>query len=103
MNINRLKDLREDKDLTQKEIADFLKVKQQQYSRYELGIRLIPIDKLDKLADFYGTNTDYLLGRTNVKTDMFENLTLRKDEVQEDVKTDEEQTANKKDKIKVNN
>ncbi len=68
MNVNRLKDLREDMDLLQKDIAKVINVTQQQYSMYELGIRLIPIDKLDKLADFYGTNTDYLLGRTNVKT-----------------------------------
>ncbi len=67
MNIIRLKDLREDKDLTQKEIAKLLNTTQQQYSKYELGIRLIPIDKLDILADFYQTNTDYLLGRTNIK------------------------------------
>ena len=67
MNIKRLKDLREDRDIAQKEIAYILKTTQQQYSKYELGIRLIPIDKLNILADFYQTNTDYLLGRTNVK------------------------------------
>ncbi len=67
MNIKRLKDLREDNDLSQKEIAKLLNTTQQQYSKYELGIRLIPIDKLNILADFYQTNTDYLLGRTNVK------------------------------------
>ena len=63
-----VRDLREDNDLYQKDIAKILKVTQQQYSMYEQGIRLIPIDKLDILADFYETNTDYLLGRTNVKT-----------------------------------
>ncbi len=67
MNINRLKDLRQDKDLYQKDIAKLLKISQQQYSEYELGIRLLPIDKLDTLATFYNTSTDYILGRTNEK------------------------------------
>ena len=67
MNVNRLKDLREDKDLTQVEVAKILNTTQQQYSKYEIGIRLIPIDKLNILADFYKTSTDYILGRTNNK------------------------------------
>lgn len=67
MNIHRLKDLREDKDLTQSDVAKLLNTTQQQYSKYEIGIRLIPIDKLNKLADFYNTSTDYILGRTNNK------------------------------------
>lgn len=67
MNINRLKDLREDNDLTQKEVAKMLQTTQQQYSKYEIGIRLIPIDKLEILANFYNTSIDYLLGRTNNK------------------------------------
>ena len=53
MNINRLKDLREDHDLTQKQVANILKTTQQQYSKYEIGIRLIPIDKLEILANLY--------------------------------------------------
>ena len=67
MNIHRLKDLREDSDLTQSDLAKILKTTQQQYSKYEIGIRLIPIDKLNKLADFYKISTDYILGRTNNK------------------------------------
>ena len=67
MNVNRLKDLREDSDLTQADIAKLLKTTQQQYSKYELGISLIPIDKLNKLADYYKTSTDYILGRTNIR------------------------------------
>ena len=67
MNIRRLKDLREDKDLFQKDIAKLLKTTQQYYSEYEKGIRLIPIDKLDILATFYETSIDYILGRTNIK------------------------------------
>ncbi len=67
VNFNRLKDLREDKDLNQSEIAKVLKTTQQQYSKYEIGIRLIPIDKLNVLADFYKTSIDYIVGRTNIK------------------------------------
>lgn len=67
MNIKRLKDLRQDRDLYQKDIAKILNTTQQVYSEYELGIRLLPIDKLDVLATFYETSTDYILGRTNVK------------------------------------
>ena len=65
MNINRLKEIREDKDLYQKDVADYLKIKQQQYSEYEIGKRLIPINYLSELADFYDTSIDYLLGKTN--------------------------------------
>lgn len=67
MNIQRLKDLREDKDLMQKQIANIIQTTQQQYSKYEIGARLIPIDKLNILADFYNTSIDYILGRTNIK------------------------------------
>jgi len=61
----RIKDLREDNDKTQKEIAEFLGMKQPQYCRYENGLRDIPSDVLIKLADFYGVSTDYILGRTD--------------------------------------
>lgn len=67
MKENRIKDLREDNDLYQKEVANNLNIPQQQYSRYELGIRELPIEYLEKLADFYETSTDYILGRTNEK------------------------------------
>ncbi|HBP12799.1 MAG TPA: transcriptional regulator [Firmicutes bacterium] len=67
MNVKRLKDLREDKDKSQSDIAKILKITQQQYSLYETGLRLIPIDKLCILADYYKTSTDYILGRTNTK------------------------------------
>lgn len=67
MNTRRLKDLREDKDMSQNEIASLLKITQQQYSLYETGIRLIPIDKLVFLANYYNTSTDYILGLTNDK------------------------------------
>lgn len=64
---NRLRDLREDRDLKQKDLADLLKVHQTTYSDYELGRLNIPITVLHTLADFYGVSVDYLLGRTNVK------------------------------------
>lgn len=65
MNLNRLKDLREDSDLTQKEVADLLHISQQQYSRYEKQDRDIPLRFLYKLSLFYNTSTDYILGLTN--------------------------------------
>lgn len=67
MYLKRLKDLREDKDLYQKQVADLIEVSQQYYSEYELGNRPIPIDKLIKLADFYKVNLDYIVGRTFIK------------------------------------
>lgn len=63
----RLKDLREDADFTQKQIADYLNVKQNTYSQYENGQRQIPLDALIALAKFYKTSTDYILGLTNEK------------------------------------
>ena len=61
----RIKDLREDNDITQKEIAEYLHVKQNTYSQYENGQRQLPIDALIALAKFYNTSTDYILGLTN--------------------------------------
>lgn len=67
MYIKRLKDLREDNDLYQKEIADIIKVSQQYYSEYEKGNRPIPLEKLIILADYYNVSIDYIVGRTNKK------------------------------------
>lgn len=61
----RLRDLREDNDLSQKFIAQYLQMKQPQYSRYERGLRDIPTDVLIRLAKFYKTSTDYILGLVN--------------------------------------
>ncbi len=61
----RLRDLREDRDLTQTQVADFLGMKQPQYCRYEKGLRDVPTDVLIRLARYYGTSTDYILGLTN--------------------------------------
>lgn len=61
----RLKDLREDHDLTQQKVAEYLGMKQAQYSRYERGLRDIPTDMLIRLAHLYNTSTDYILGLTN--------------------------------------
>lgn len=62
----RIRDLREDRDLRQKDIADYLRCTQVSYSHYELGKRDIPTDVLIRLAEYYGTSIDYLLGRTDV-------------------------------------
>lgn len=66
MYFQRLKDLREDRDLLQKDIAEILGITQTVYSRYERGFQTIPVIHLLKLADFYRTSTDYILGRTNI-------------------------------------
>lgn len=63
----RIRDLREDRDLTQKEVAQLLGMSQTGYSKYETGENDIPTAVLIKLADFYQTTTDYLLGRTDKK------------------------------------
>ena len=61
----RLKDLRQDRDLGQKEVAAYLGIDQRVYSNYETGKREIPTRFVVALADFYKTTTDYILGRTN--------------------------------------
>ena len=68
MYFPRLKDLREDHDLMQKQVAALLGIDQRVYSTYETGKREIPVHHLIALADYYGTSTDYLLGRTNSPT-----------------------------------
>ncbi|MBQ9993578.1 MAG: helix-turn-helix transcriptional regulator [Clostridia bacterium] len=61
----RIKDLREDNDLTQKQIADYLMCDQSLYSKYERGTREIPLRLLVLLADYYHTSLDYLVGRVD--------------------------------------
>ena len=61
----RLRDLREDHDMTQRQLAAILNLTQPQYFRYEQGYRDLPTDILIQLADLYNTSTDYILGRTN--------------------------------------
>lgn len=61
----RIRDLREDAELTQRELSEKMKISQAQYWRYERGYRDIPTDLLIFLANLYNTSTDYLLGRTN--------------------------------------
>lgn len=64
----RIRELREDRDLLQKELAEYLHCTQVAYSRYELGLRDIPTDVLIAIAKFHGTSTDYLLGLTDRKS-----------------------------------
>lgn len=63
----RLRDLREDNDLKQNQIAEILNIKQNTYSQYENEKREMPISLLWKLADYYNTSVDYIIGRTNEK------------------------------------
>lgn len=65
MYYSRLKDLREDRDLVQKEVASILGIDQRVYSNYEIGKREIPTRFVVMLAKFYNTSTDYILGLTN--------------------------------------
>lgn len=61
----RIRELREDHDMTQRQVAAYLNMAQPQYFRYEQGYRDIPTDMLIALADLYNTSTDYILGRTD--------------------------------------
>ncbi len=63
----RLRDIREDRDVTQTEIARYLHIGQNTYSQYENGLRGLPVEILIKLAVFFDTSTDYILGITNEK------------------------------------
>lgn len=67
MYFQRLRDLREDKDMNQTQIAKLLFTSQTVYSRYERGALTIPVEHLIILADFYNVSTDYILGRTSKK------------------------------------
>ena len=68
MKFETIRNLRIDGGYTQAQIAEYLNVKQNTYSQYEIGTLNYPIDVLMKLADFYNVSVDYLLGRTVVKT-----------------------------------
>lgn len=61
----RLRDIREDRDITQQTLADYLHIRQNTYSQYESGHRQLPIDILIKLALYFDTSTDYILGLTD--------------------------------------
>lgn len=67
MRFENIRNLRIDGGYTQKQIGDYLGISQNTYSQYEIGVLNYPIDVLLKLADFYGTSVDYLLGRTGRK------------------------------------
>ncbi len=64
MNL-RIRDMREDNDLTQKQISSIINCDQSLYSKYERGEREIPLALIIKLADYYNTSVDYLIGRTD--------------------------------------
>ncbi len=67
MLFENIRNLREDNDKKQQDLADYLNIKQTTYSKYELGKINIPIDVFIKLADYYDVSIDYLVGRTNKK------------------------------------
>ncbi len=65
MKFKRIRDLREDADLTQKELSEMLNLTQKTYAYYESGTRSLPIDVLINIAEYYNTTTDYILGLTD--------------------------------------
>lgn len=65
MIYKRIRDLREDEDLTQKQVGEAINVPQRTYAYYESGQRMVPPQVLCALADFYGVSVDYILGRTD--------------------------------------
>ncbi len=65
-NMKRIKELRKENGVTQKEIADYLNIKQNTYSQYENGQRQVPIEILARLADYYEVSVDYIIGRTDI-------------------------------------
>ena len=67
MKFENIRNLREDNDKLQVELADYLSVKQTTYSKYELGKINIPVEVLIKLSDFYDVSLDYLVGRSKIK------------------------------------
>lgn len=66
-NYRRIRDIREDADMTQGEVADLLFVNRRTYSCYETGAHMMPLDIISKLADLFNTSVDYLMERTDVK------------------------------------
>ncbi|MGI6017548.1 MAG: helix-turn-helix domain-containing protein [Marvinbryantia sp.] len=62
----RIRDLREDKDITQERLAEYLGISQRAYSRYETADSMMPLDLLIKIADFHNVSVDYLLERTDI-------------------------------------
>ncbi len=81
MSIGRLKEVRIDRGKTQKEIALLLHTTQQQYSKYEIGIQMLPVEKLVILADFYKTSIDYLLGRTDERNPYPKSILIDKSKI----------------------
>ena len=68
LKYENIRNLRIDGGYRQKEIAEYLNIKQNTYCQYETGVLNYPVEVLDKLADFYSVSVDYLMGRTDVKT-----------------------------------
>ena len=67
MKYERIRNLRIDRGLTQKQVAEYLNIKQNTYSQYEIGVLNYPLEAVGKLADLYGVSVDYLMDRTDVK------------------------------------
>lgn len=68
MKYPRIRNIREDNDITQRKMGEYLHLAQRSYSRYETGERSIPVETLVQIADMFGTSVDYLVERTDIKT-----------------------------------
>lgn len=67
MKFQRIRDLRTDADMSQKQLSEILHISQRSYSHYETGSRNIPVEMLIRLANYYDISVDYLVGRTDKK------------------------------------
>ena len=67
MKFQRIQDLRTDADMSQKQLSEILHISQRSYSHYETGSRNIPVEMLNRLANYYDISVDYLVGRTDKK------------------------------------
>lgn len=67
MQYERIRNLREDSDLTQAQVGELLHISQRTYSHYELGTHKVPVDILADLAALYNTSVDYIIGRTDIR------------------------------------
>ncbi len=81
MSVGRLKEIRIDRGKSQYDIARIIHTTQQQYSKYEIGIQMIPLEKIVVLADYYNTSVDYLLGRTDEREPYPKSILMEKTKI----------------------
>ena len=85
--LDKLKDIREENDIKQKDIAKKLNVSQPNYARWESKVKIIPLEKLNELCNYFGINMDYVIGISKIKTHMSSNNILNKTVIGNNIKT----------------